>query len=182
MIFDKIGFKYAAWTLNFIILTAALSVYNSCVYSNSRILYGLSLQHNAPQIFTKINARGVPWASLWFSGALTFLVVPLNYFIPDWFSAFQISMSFVVACLVINWGLIALTHIKFKKQKIKENVKTIFPSPFYPFSNYLTLIFIASILAAMCTARLGMLKQVIAVPIWIFAVYAGYLISEKMKK
>jgi L-asparagine transporter-like permease len=182
MIFDKIGFKYAAWTLNFIILTAALSVYNSCVYSNSRMLYGLSLQRNAPQIFTKTNARGVPWASLGFSGALTFLVVPLNYFMPNWFDAFQISMSFVVACLVINWGLIALTHIKFKKQKIKENVKTIFPSPFYPISNYLTLVFIAFILAVMCLPQLGMLKQVISVPIWIFAVYMGYLISEKIKK
>ncbi|MDR2191737.1 MAG: amino acid permease [Endomicrobium sp.] len=181
MIFDKIGFKYAAWALNFIILTAALSVYNSCVYSNSRMLYGLSLQQNAPQIFTKTNARGIPFASLWFSGALTFLVVPLNYFIPNWFDAFQISMSFVVACLVINWALIALTHIKFKKQKIKENVKTLFPSPFYPFSNYLTLIFIAFILAAMCLPRLGMAKQVIAVPIWIFAVYICYLISEKVK-
>ena len=61
MIFDKIGFKYAAWTLNFIILTAALSAYNSCVYSNSRMLYGLSLQRNAPQIFTKTNARGISW-------------------------------------------------------------------------------------------------------------------------
>ncbi|MDR1941944.1 MAG: amino acid permease [Endomicrobium sp.] len=182
MIFDKIGFKYAAWALNFIILTAALSVYNSCVYSNSRMLYGLALQNNAPQIFTKTNKRGLPQASLFFSGALTFLVVPLNYFIPDWFNAFQISMSFVVACLVINWGLIAVTHIKFKKQKIKENVKTAFPSPLYPFSNYVTIFFIIMILSAMCLPQLDMLKQVIAVPIWISAVYGGYKISKILKK
>jgi L-asparagine transporter-like permease len=182
MIFDKIGFKYAAWTLNFIILTAALSVYNSCVYSNSRMLYGLALQHNAPQVFTKTNKRGVPSASLILSGALTFLVVPLNYFIPDWFGAFQISMSFVVACLVINWGLIAITHIKFKNQKIKENCKTLFPSPLYPFSNYLTIAFIIFILAAMCLPALGMTKQVIAVPLWIAAVYAGYKISKRIHR
>jgi len=179
MIFDKIGFKYAAWTLNFIILTAALSVYNSCVYSNSRMLYGLSLQHNAPQIFTKTNKRGVPHASLFFSGALTFLVVPLNYFIPKWFDAFQISMSFVVACLVINWALIALTHIKFKKQKIADGYKTSFPSPLYPYTNYATLAFIIFILAAMCGARLGMLKQVVSIPVWILAVYIGYRLSAR---
>ncbi|MDR1195407.1 MAG: amino acid permease [Endomicrobium sp.] len=181
MIFDKIGFKYAAWTLNFIILTAALSVYNSCVYSNSRMLYGLALQRNAPQTFTKTNKRGVPAASLVFSGMLTFLVVPLNYFIPHWFDAFKISMSFVVACLVINWGLITMTHIKFKKHKISENYKTLFPSPLYPYSNYLTIAFILFTLTVMCLPQLGMAKQVIAVPIWIAVVYVGYRISLKIK-
>jgi L-asparagine transporter-like permease len=54
MIFDRVGFKYSASFLNFIILTAALSVYNSCIYCNSRMLYGLALQKNAPQIFKKL--------------------------------------------------------------------------------------------------------------------------------
>jgi L-asparagine transporter-like permease len=179
MIFDRIGFKYAAWALNFIILTAALSVYNSCIYSNSRMLYGLALQKNAPQVFTKTSRKGVPTASLLLSSLLMFLVVPLNYFVPNWFHAFQIIMSFVVVCAIVNWWMITISHLKFKKQKTSENYKTLFPSPFYPYSNYVTLIFYFFILMAMMLPQLGMAKQVIAVPIWLLIVYIGYKITRK---
>jgi L-asparagine transporter-like permease len=175
MIFDKIGFKYTAWALNFIVLTAALSVYNSCIYSNSRMLYGLALQKNAPQILAKTNKRGIPFAATLLSSAITFLVVPLNYSIPDWFDAFKVIMSFVVVCILVNWGMITLSHIKFKQ----KNHKTLFPAPLYPYSDYITLIFIIFILAVMALPQIGMTKQVIALPIWILSVYVGYKILKK---
>src|SRR5690606_26458625 len=43
-IFSLIGSDVAAHILNFVVLTAALSVYNSGVYCNSRMLYGLAEQ------------------------------------------------------------------------------------------------------------------------------------------
>ncbi|MDR2399877.1 MAG: amino acid permease [Endomicrobium sp.] len=174
MIFDHIGFKYAAWTLNFIILIAALSVYNSCLYSNSRMLYALALQNNAPKIFLKTNKRGVPFNAIFISSAITFLVVPLNYFIPNWVNAFKIIVNFVVVYILTNWTIITLSHLKFKQ----KNEETLFPSPFYPYSNYITLAFIGFILAAMATPQLGMIKQVIAIPFWIFTVYIAYKILK----
>ncbi|MDR2811669.1 MAG: amino acid permease [Endomicrobium sp.] len=175
MIFDRIGFKYAAWTLNFIALTAALSVYNSCLYSNSRMLYALALQKNAPQALAKTNKRGIPLNAILMSSAITFLVVPLNYFTPNWFTAFKIILSFVVVCILVNWALITLSHIKFKR----KNKKTLFPAPFYPYSNHITLAFIAFILTAMTFPKIGMAKQVIAIPFWIFIVYIVYKIVKK---
>jgi L-asparagine transporter-like permease len=177
MIFDRIGFKYAAWTLNFIVLTAALSVYNSCIYSNSRMLYGLALQKNAPHALVKTSKRGVPFNAIFVSSAITFLVVPLNYFVPNWFEAFKIVLSFVVVCILVNWTLITLSHMKFKH----KNKETLFPSPFYPYSNYITLMFIGFILVAMATPQLGMIKQVIALPIWIFLMYAGYKFVKNIR-
>ncbi|MDI5166082.1 hypothetical protein MJL22_27875, partial [Salmonella enterica subsp. enterica serovar Montevideo] len=41
-------------------LTAALSVYNSCVYCNSRMLFGLAQQGNAPKALLNVDKRGVP--------------------------------------------------------------------------------------------------------------------------
>ncbi len=182
MIFDRIGFKYAAWTLNFIVLTAALSVYNSCIYSNSRMLYGLALQKNAPQIFTKTNKKGVPVPSILVSGALTFSVVPLSYFIPNWIEAFEIVISFSVICVITNWAITAISHLKFRKQKKLENIKTVFPAPFYPLSNYLTLVFLAFILFTMSLPKFGMLQQVLALPLWILVVYIGYRFVKKKDK
>lgn len=47
-IFDSVGITFAAHILNFVVLTAALSVYNSGLYSNGRMLYSLAQQGNAP--------------------------------------------------------------------------------------------------------------------------------------
>jgi L-asparagine transporter-like permease len=181
MIFDKIGFKYAAWTLNIVVFTASLSVYNSCIYCNSRMLYGLALQNNAPQIFKKTTKRGVPAIAQMLSAVLTFLVVPLNYAFPRCLDAFGVIMSFVVVCALVNWILITMSHIKFKQQKKLENYKTLFPVPFYPYTNYITLAFYTFILAAMALPQIGMAKQVIAAPIWVIMVYIGYRISKNSK-
>jgi L-asparagine transporter-like permease len=182
LIFDKIGFKYVAWTLNFIILTAALSVYNSCIYCNSRMLYGLALQDNAPKVLIKTNKRGIPSNAILISGALTFLVIPLNYFIPNWINAFEIVISFSVICIIINWSIIAISHLMYKKKKNADNIKTLFPAPFYPYSNYLVLLFLFIVLIAMTAPQFGMAKQVFVLPIWIFTVYIGYKISKKQVK
>ncbi|MDR1474827.1 MAG: amino acid permease [Endomicrobium sp.] len=179
LIFDKVGFKYVAWTLNFIVLTAALSVYNTCIFFNSRMLYSLALQKNASKIFKKTNKRGIPVASILVSGILTFSVVPLSYFTPNWVEAFEIIISFSVICVIINWAIIAISHLKFRKQKNLENIKTLFPSPFYPFSNYLTIIFLIFILFTMSLPIFGMLKQVIALPLWILVLYTVYRIVIK---
>ena len=47
-IFDSVGVHAAAGILNFVCLTAVMSVYNSGLYANSRMLYSLARQGNAP--------------------------------------------------------------------------------------------------------------------------------------
>src|SRR5699024_3038644 len=111
--------------LNIIVLTAALSVYNSCVYSNSRMLYGLAEQGNAPRFLMKLNKNHVPVMGIIVSAIFAVLCVLVNVLIPE--NALSIFMSLVVSALIINWIMISLTHIFFKKQKIKKGIKTKFP-------------------------------------------------------
>ncbi|MFN2887170.1 hypothetical protein ACKUEM_26080, partial [Escherichia coli] len=56
-IFSLIGSGTAANILNFVVLTAALSVYNSGVYCNSRMLYGLAAQGDAPKVLMSVDRR-----------------------------------------------------------------------------------------------------------------------------
>ncbi len=56
-IFSNMGIPAAATILNVVVLSAALSVYNSGIYSNARMLYGLAQQGNAPKVFAKLTAR-----------------------------------------------------------------------------------------------------------------------------
>ena len=59
-IFDNVGVPAAAHILNFVVLTAAVSVYNSAIYSNSRMLYGLAKEGEAPAFFLRLSPHGVP--------------------------------------------------------------------------------------------------------------------------
>ncbi|WP_180085109.1 MULTISPECIES: amino acid permease [unclassified Acinetobacter] len=163
MIFSQLGIGWAAHLLNFIILTAALSVYNSGMYANSRMLYGLAQQGNAPKVFMKVNKQGTPIAAVLFSAALIFGCVLLNYFVPE--DALSHLIYIVVGALVLNWAMITLTHLKFIQSMKKLGQKTSFPALWSPASNILVLGFIATILYIMWTQ--GFQESVYMIPVWI---------------
>ena len=164
--------------LNIIVLTAALSVYNSCVYSNSRMLYGLAEQGNAPKFLRKLNKNHAPITALMVSAVLVALCIVINKIMPE--KALEILMSLVVSSLIINWIMISWTHLFFKKQKNKENKKTSFPSLFYPISNYLTLFFLFGVLGMMWLT--GLRISVELIPIWVLLLYISYRIVKANKE
>jgi len=177
MIFSQLGIGWAAHLLNFIILTAALSVYNSGMYANSRMLYGLAQQGNAPKIFMQVNKQGVPIPAVLFSALLIFGCVLLNYFVPE--DALGHLMYVVVGALVLNWAMISLTHLKFR-QSIKKAAETAkFPALWSPFSNYLVLAFIAVVLYIMWTQ--GFKESVLIIPVWIILMLALFKMLKPSK-
>ncbi|WP_131057242.1 amino acid permease, partial [Raoultella planticola] len=82
MIFHNLDSNLVASALNFVILVASLSVYNSGVYSNSRMLFGLAQQGNAPRALLRVNHRGIPLTALAVSAVATALCVVINYVMP----------------------------------------------------------------------------------------------------
>lgn len=162
--------------LNIIVLSAALSVYNSGVYSNSRMLYGLAKQGNAPKMFMKLNKRKVPVAAILFSAFFTAFAVVINKVIPE--KALEILISLVVSSLILNWIIICYTHIKFKKSH--QKIKTKFPTIFYPWTNYLTLIFLGFVLFIMW--KTGLKLSVEIVPVWIVILFVFYLLADKYRR
>lgn len=170
--------KIIANALNIIVLTAALSVYNSCVYSNSRMLYGLAEQGNAPKALMKLNKNSVPVLGILVSAAFAVFCIVINKLIPE--KALSILMSLVVSSLIINWIMISLTHIFFKRSKRARGIKTKFPTIFYPLSNYLSLIFLAGVLVMMWFT--GLKISVELIPLWLILLYIAYYFVYKRKK
>ena len=103
-IFDSVGVHAAAGILNFVCLTAVMSVYNSGLYANSRMLYSLARQGNAPEILGKLNFHGVPVVGVLASAAITALAVVVVFLWPDF--AFNYLMSIATIAGVINWSMI----------------------------------------------------------------------------
>ncbi|KXZ64206.1 amino acid permease [Acinetobacter venetianus] len=177
MIFSQMGIGWAAHLLNFIILTAALSVYNSGMYANSRMLFGLAEQGNAPKVFAKVNRQGVPVPAVLLSALLIFGCVLLNYFVPE--DALGHLMYIVVGALVLNWAMISLTHLKFKAMTKEKGLKTSFPALWSPLSNYLVLAFIAVVLYIMW--QQGFKESVLMIPIWIVLMFILFNVLNKKK-
>ncbi|MFM2481142.1 amino acid permease [Celerinatantimonas sp. YJH-8] len=179
LIFHALNSDLVANILNIIVLTAALSVYNSSVYCNSRMLFGLAHQGNAPKSLLKVNKKGVPFNALLASAVATALGVVINYVLPG--EAFGLLMSLVVSALVINWGMISYTHIKFRSHQIKYNKESFFPSLWSPLSNYVCLIFMAAILVIMYLTP-GTRISVYLIPVWVFALAICYFFKSKRNR
>ncbi|MDZ4302648.1 MAG: amino acid permease [Pseudomonas sp.] len=178
-IFSLIGNDTAAHILNFVVLTAALSVYNSGVYCNSRMLFGLAEQGDAPKALMKLNKQGVPLRALGISTLVTLLCVVINYVAPK--DALVLLFALVVASLMINWALISLTHIKFRKAMGEQGVVPSFKTFWFPFSNYLCLAFMLVIVGVMLAIP-DMRPSVYAMPVWVGILFLAYWLRSRKNK
>ena len=187
IIFKEMGFgiintpfgemNIPATFFNVVVLSAAISVYNSGIYSNGRMLFGLAEQGNAPKFFMKLNRNSAPFVAILFSSLCTLVAVVINFVVPE--GAFMRIMSLAVAAATITWGLIVIVQYRFRKQvDLKELT---FKVPFYPFSNYFALAFLA-LLLVMMTQSGNMIYAVVVIPIWIAVLYVGFLIKRGVNK
>lgn len=175
-VFSLLGSNTAAHILNFVVLTAALSVYNSGTYCNARMLYGMAEQGDAPASLAKIDKRGVPVRSILASAAVTVVAVLLNYLMPH--SALELLMSLVVATLVINWAMISYSHLKFRQHMDRTGQKSLFRALIYPYGNYLCLAFVVFILGIMLLMP-GIRVSVYAIPVWLVVMWGFYWLKSK---
>ena len=176
LIFDSLGSQSVATILNFVVLTAAISVYNGTSYGTSRMLLGLSEQGNAPKFLSKINQRGIPYTAILTSAVVTLICVILNYMFPE--KAFKLLMSLVVSAIVINWMVLSLTHLKFKQRMLQLKKMSIFPSIAYPLTNYICVIFMLCILVIMWMTP-DMRIAVMLIPVWITCLSLAYWLKIK---
>ncbi|WP_109511909.1 amino acid permease [Pseudomonas ovata] len=177
-VFSMLGSDTAAHILNFVVLTAALSVYNSGTYCNSRMLVGMAEQGDAPRALARIDRRGVPVRAILVSAAVTLVAVLLNYLMPG--KALELLMSLVVATLVINWAMISYSHLKFRQHLRHTGQVPAFKALWYPFGNYLCLAFVGVILVIMLMIP-GIRLSVFAIPVWLLAMALFYWLKTRRK-
>lgn len=175
-IFDSVGVHAAAGILNFVCLTAVMSVYNSGLYANSRMLYSLAKQGNAPAYLARLDKRGVPRAGVLTSAAVTVIAVVVVFLWPEF--AFNYLMSIATIAAFINWSMVMLTEMHFRKQVAagngpgrlagmhgKEALDAIqFKLPGHAVTPYLVVAFQVMIAVLMCFS-----------PSYRIAVYAGVI-------
>lgn len=192
-IFDSVGVHAAAGILNFVCLTAVMSVYNSGLYANSRMLYSLAKQGNAPAYLGKLTRRGVPAAGVITSAIIIAIAVVVVFVWPEF--AFNYLMSIATIAAAINWTMIMITEIHFRRVvaagngpaelkglKGKEALdKIAFKLPFARVMPYIVIAFMALVVVLMCFSASYRIAVVAGV-IWLIVLFVAYELQSRFAK
>lgn len=191
-IFDSVGVHAAAGILNFVCLTAVMSVYNSGLYANSRMLYSLAKQGNAPAYLARLDKRGVPRAGVLTSAAVTVIAVVVVFLWPQF--AFNYLMSIATIAAFINWSMVMITEMHFRKQVAagngpgrlagmhgKEALDAIeFKLPGHVVTPYLVIAFQVMIAVLMCFSASYRIA-VYAGVMWLVVLFVAYEVMSRVQ-
>ena len=148
LVFDNAGVLAAAGIMNAVILTSILSAGNSGLYASTRMLYALAESGQAPNLFSKLNSRGVPIPALIATtaiGALCFI----SSLIGDG-AAYTWLINASGLAGFITWMGIAWCHYKFRRAFLAQghSVDELpFKAVFFPLGPIVALLMCAFVVA-----------------------------------
>ncbi|AGZ24567.1 MULTISPECIES: amino acid permease [Staphylococcus] len=140
-LFTLIGIPFAAGLINFVVLTAAASSCNSGIFSNSRMLFGLSDNKQAPPAFSKTNKNGVPHVAIIGSSALLLIAALLNYIFPDATLVFTYVTTLSTVLFLIVWALIIIAYINYSSKNPELHKASTYKLPGGKYMGYVILLF-----------------------------------------
>ncbi|MBN6187647.1 amino acid permease [Aneurinibacillus sp. BA2021] len=133
MIFDGVGIPYAADIMNFVILTAVLSVGNSGLYASTRMLWAMSRSGMASPFLSRLTKRRVPMNALLVTLAVACLSLLSGVIAEDTIYLWLLSISGMAG--IIIWMAVAASQFMFRKRFLAEGgqLKDLaFRTPLYP--------------------------------------------------
>jgi GABA permease len=146
--FERIGIPGSGTVMNFVVLTAVLSVLNSSLYTTSRMLFALTRHNDAPQFFLNTTARGVPIWAILAGTSIGYVSVVIYYFAPSSVFTWLINASGAVAIFV--YLLIAISELVMRRRIERENPERLrIKMWFYPWLTYLSIGTMVAVLVAM---------------------------------
>jgi L-asparagine permease len=146
--FSKIGFGGAGSLMNVVVLTAALSSLNAGLYSTGRILRSMAMTGSGPRFTARMSRNGVPYGGILLTSVVGLSGVVLNAIKPG--QAFEIVLNIAALGVIAAWSTIVACQLRFYRLTTAGIMsRPQFRMPLAPYSGYLTLAFLASVLALM---------------------------------
>lgn len=112
-VLDSAGFASAGHVMNAILIVAALSAANGCLYTGSRMIHSLALDGMAPRFAARTTEQGAPRGAVAIATLCFFIASALAIFSPN--SAFMSLYGAATVGILVTWVMVMLTHLKFRK-------------------------------------------------------------------
>ncbi len=132
-VFDMVGIPFAADLMNFVILTAILSVGNSGLYASTRILWAMSKSGMAPKSLSPLSKRGVPLRALSITLCFALISLMTSFIAAD--TLFMVLMAVSGMSGTVTWIVIALAQYRFRKVYLRDGGQLQdlkYKAPLYP--------------------------------------------------
>lgn len=147
MVFSQAGLKFAGSLVNFVIVVAVLSACNASMYTSSRTLWYMSKSGQAPNIFAKVSAKGVPVYAL----IVTILFGTFSLLTWFWREGVIFTWLVNISALAgfVAWAGIAASHYRFRKAYLLQGyqLKDLpFKAKLYPFGPIMAAILCLAII------------------------------------
>lgn len=113
LVFEKIGFAFAASIMNAVILVSVLSAGNSGMYVATRMLWVMAKEGKAPNFLKKVNKQGVPINALLMTTTVAIVAFAASLFGEG--QAFIWLLNASGLCGFIAWLGIAISHYRFRQ-------------------------------------------------------------------
>jgi GABA permease len=144
-LFSLAGYPWAATAMKVVLFVSFMSVMNSFLYSNSRMLYSLSQRGYAPKFFGRTNARGVPINALALSFAVCVGILAVHF--ASGGDLFLMLAKSSGAFIMVVWIFIILAHARMRYLAPKPAAREAgFKAWLYPFGNGIALLALAAVL------------------------------------
>jgi AAT family amino acid transporter len=180
--FQDVGIPDAADVLNFVVLTAALSSFNSGMYSTSRMLLTLSNNQQAPHILSHLSRKGkVPIFGVISTAAVLSVGVVLNYFLPP--IVFVYLSSIATFTTIGIYTMILITQWQFRRTHIRAGTASalafrLFLWPYSAIAGLAGLALVVVMMAFQTSTRIALFVG----PAWFLILTVGYLIMRSRER
>lgn len=112
-VLDLVGIPAAADLMNAVLIVAALSAANGCLYASSRMIHSLALDGMAPRAAAHTCQNGSPRTAVGIATAGMVLASVLSLVSPD--DAFLPLYGCATAGVLVTWSTVMYTHLKFRR-------------------------------------------------------------------
>lgn len=180
--FKTLHVPMVADIMNIVVLMAAFSSLNSCLYSTSRVLRALAETGAAPKSFLKLSPRArIPFVAISVTLLVYLIGVFLNYLIPS--QVFELALGVAAIGVIGAWSTILLCNISLHRAITDGKIEpTHYPMPGSPATNWLTLGFLAFILVSIGFNYPNGTMTLAILPILAFGMWASWHVILKHKE
>jgi len=146
-LFSMAGFTGAAVAMKIVLFVSFMSVMNSFLFSNSRMLFSLSQRGHAPAMFGRTNAKGVPMNALVLCLVVCVSILGIHFLSGG--DLFLMLAKSSGAFVMIVWIFIIVAHFAMRRQtKHEQRDPAAFRAWFYPVSNWVALLALVTVLGS----------------------------------
>jgi yeast amino acid transporter len=116
----RAGIRVIPSIINAVVLTSAWSSGNQSMLAGTRILYGLALKRQAPQIFLRTTKWGIPYVCV----ILQTLIAALAYMSLSngALTVFYWFLDITSSAVLVSWSVISFNHIRLHQALKRQGI------------------------------------------------------------